>query len=136
LDGTLDQKRIGILGLAFKPNTDDIRESPALDIARMLQNEGAVVRAYDPVAMANAAQQNPQLGLVEDPYELADGADALLVCTDWNEFKQLDLNRVRDTMRTPIFADGRNLYNPDAMLALGFQYRSVGKGATFHVNGS
>ena len=136
LDGTLDQKRIGILGLAFKPNTDDIRESPALDIARMLQNEGSVVRAYDPVAMANAAQQNPQLGLVEDPYELADGADALLVCTDWNEFKQLDLNRVRDTMRTPIFADGRNLYNPDAMLALGFQYRSVGKGATFHVNGS
>ena len=136
LDGTLDQKRIGILGLAFKPNTDDIRESPALDIARMLQNEGAVVRAYDPVAMANAAQQNPQLGLVEDPYELADGADALLVCTDWNEFKQLDLNRVRDAMRTPIFADGRNLYNPDAMLALGFQYRSVGKGATFHVNGS
>ena len=135
LDGTLDQKRIGILGLAFKPNTDDIRESPALDIARMLQNEGAVVRAYDPVAMANAAQQNPQLGLVEDPYELADGADALLVCTDWNEFKQLDLNRVRDAMRTPIFADGRNLYNPDTMLALGFQYRSVGKGATFHVNG-
>ncbi|MEZ4582633.1 MAG: UDP-glucose/GDP-mannose dehydrogenase family protein [Caldilineaceae bacterium] len=131
LDGTLDQKRIGILGLAFKPNTDDIRESPALDIARMLQNEGAVVRAYDPVAMANAAQQNPQLGLVEDPYELADGADALLVCTDWNEFKQLDLNRVRDAMRTPIFADGRNLYNPDTMLALGFQYRSVGKGATF-----
>ncbi|MEZ4555987.1 MAG: UDP-glucose/GDP-mannose dehydrogenase family protein [Caldilineaceae bacterium] len=135
LDGTLDQKRIGILGLAFKPNTDDIRESPALDIARMLQNEGSVVRAYDPVAMANAAQQNPQLGLVEDPYELADGADALLVCTDWNEFKQLDLNRVRDAMRTPIFADGRNLYNPDTMLALGFQYRSVGKGATFHVNG-
>ncbi|MEZ4719808.1 MAG: UDP-glucose/GDP-mannose dehydrogenase family protein [Caldilineaceae bacterium] len=135
LDGTLDQKRIGILGLAFKPNTDDIRESPALDIARMLQNEGSVVRAYDPVAMANAAQQNPQLGLVEDPYELADGADALLVCTDWNEFKQLDLNRVRDAMRTPIFADGRNLYNPDTMLTLGFQYRSVGKGATFHVNG-
>ncbi|MEZ4719017.1 MAG: UDP binding domain-containing protein [Caldilineaceae bacterium] len=86
-------------------------------------------------AMANAAQQNPQLGLVEDPYELADGADALLVCTDWNEFKQLDLNRVRDAMRTPIFADGRTYYNPDTMLALGFQYRSVGKGATFHVNG-
>jgi UDPglucose 6-dehydrogenase len=93
----LDGKRIGLLGLAFKPNTDDIREAPALEIARMLQNEGALVSGYDPVAMANAARVNPNLHLVEDPYDLAENVDALMVCTEWNEFKQLDLNRLRRT---------------------------------------
>ena len=129
--GSLDQKRIGLLGLAFKPNTDDIRESPALDIARMLQNEGAVVSAYDPVAMAGAARVNPTMRLSEDPYELATDADALVICTDWNEFKQLDLSRIRDIMAHAVVVDGRNIYDPEAMHNLGFVYRGVGKGKTY-----
>ena len=131
LGGSLDQKRIGILGLAFKPNTDDIRESPALEIARMLQQEGALVSGYDPVAMNNVARENPELRLAEDPYELADGADALLVCTEWNEFKQLDLSQLKARMATPIMADGRNIYEADRMRDLGFTYRAVGRGGTF-----
>lgn len=128
LGGQLDGRRIGLLGLAFKPNTDDIREAPALEIARMLQNEGALVSGYDPVAMANAARANPQLHLVEDPYDLAGGVDALMVCTEWNEFKQLDLNRLRNLMAQPIVVDGRNIYDPNVMRELGFQYRAVGRG--------
>ena len=131
LSGSLDRKRIGILGLAFKPNTDDIRESPALEIARMLQHEGALVSGYDPVAMNNVARENPELRLAEDPYELADGADALLVCTEWNEFKQLDLSQLKARMATPIIADGRNIYEADRMRDLGFTYRAVGRGGTF-----
>ena len=131
LGGSLRRKRIGLMGLAFKPNTDDIRESPALAIARMLQHQDALVSGYDPVAMANAARENPGLRLVEDPYELARDADALLVCTDWNEFKQLDLVQVKALMAQPIIADGRNMYEPELMRELGFQYRAVGRGATF-----
>jgi UDPglucose 6-dehydrogenase len=131
LGGSLDRKRIGILGLAFKPNTDDIRESPALEIARMLQHEGALVSGYDPVAMGNVARENPELRLAEDPYELADDADALLVCTEWNEFKQLDLGELKARMATPIIADGRNIYEADRMRDLGFTYRAVGRGGTF-----
>lgn len=129
--GRLANKRIGILGLAFKPNTDDIREAPALEISRMLQSEGAMVSGYDPVAMNNIARMDKQLQLVEDPYELAEGADALLVCTEWNEFKQLDLARVKTLMKQPIIVDGRNIYEPRIMHSLGFQYRAVGRGADF-----
>ena len=96
LGGKLDGKRIGLMGLAFKPNTDDIRESPALEIARMLINEGALVSGYDPVAMRNVTKSTPDLRLAEDAYDLADGADALVVCTEWNEFKQLDLRAHQD----------------------------------------
>ncbi|MEZ4866932.1 MAG: UDP-glucose/GDP-mannose dehydrogenase family protein [Caldilineaceae bacterium] len=127
--GRLAHKRVGILGLAFKPNTDDIRESPALDIARMLQNEGALVSGYDPVAMGNVARMNQDLQLAEDPYELAEGANALLVCTEWNEFKQLDLARVKTLMAQPNVVDGRNIYEPRVMHTLGFHYRAVGRGA-------
>lgn len=127
--GKLANQRIGILGLAFKPNTDDIREAPALEISRMLQSEGASVAGYDPVAMNNIARLDPKLHLVEDPYELADGADALLVCTEWNEFKQLDLPRVKNLMKQPVIVDGRNIYEPQVMHNLGFQYRAVGRGA-------
>jgi UDPglucose 6-dehydrogenase len=122
------------MGLAFKPNTDDIRESPALEIARMLQYEGALISAFDPVAMANAGRDNPELRLVESPYELAEGADALVVCTEWNEFKQVDLNRIKLSMKKPIMVDGRNIYEPDMMEELGFIYRGVGRGST-QVNG-
>ncbi len=128
LGGQLDGKRIGLLGLAFKPNTDDIREAPALEIARMLQNEGALVSGYDPVAMANAARVNPQLRLVEDPYDLAENVDALMVCTEWNEFKQLDLHRLRSLMARPIVVDGRNIYDPKHMHEIGFLYKAVGRG--------
>jgi UDPglucose 6-dehydrogenase len=127
----LSQRRIGLLGLAFKPNTDDIRDSPALEIARMLQYEGALVSGYDPVAMANAGRENPNLRLVEDPYELAEGMDALVICTEWNEFKQLDLARIRQVMAQPLLLDGRNVYEPHLMQEHGFVYRAVGRGATF-----
>lgn len=128
LGGKLDRKKIGILGLAFKPNTDDIRESAALEIARMLQNEGAFVSGYDPVAMPNAARTNLNLRLGEDPYDIATGADALLVCTEWNEFKQIDLARIKEVMARPVIVDGRNLYEAQRMVALGFTYRAVGRG--------
>ncbi|MCX6049828.1 MAG: UDP-glucose/GDP-mannose dehydrogenase family protein [Chloroflexi bacterium] len=131
LGGRLTDRRIGVLGLAFKPNTDDLRESPALDICRMLQNEGALVTGYDPVAMAGAARMNSDLHLAEDPYDLAEGADALVVCTEWNEFKQLDLARIKNSMLQPVVVDGRNLYEPDKMHELGFQYRAVGRGAKY-----
>lgn len=131
LGGKLIDRRIGVMGLAFKPNTDDIRESPAIDIARMLQNEGAAVSAYDPVAMTNAARLNPNLRMAEDPYDLAEGADALLLCTEWNEFKQVDLVRMKNMMARPILVDGRNMYEPDKMYELGFVYRAVGRGAKY-----
>ena len=124
----LKGKHFALWGLAFKPNTDDIRESPALEIARMLQNEGVIVTGYDPVAMPNAARYNPGLRLAEDPYELAEGADAVLVCTEWNEFKQLDLERMKSLMTRPVVIDGRNLYDPQRMHNLGFTYRAVGRG--------
>ena len=126
--GGLDQRRIGLLGLAFKPNTDDLRESPAMEIAHLLQNEGAHVCGYDPVAMPGAAQLNPEMRLAEDPYELAQGVDALLLCTEWDEFKNLDMVRIKSVMAQPILVDGRNIYDPTQMQALGFTYRGVGRG--------
>ncbi len=131
LEAALDDlrgKTIGLLGLAFKPNTDDMRESPAVHVAHMLQAAGAQVRAYDPVAMKGAERLIPNVELAEDPYALAEGCDALAVITDWNEFKHLDLARVRDLMKRPVLVDGRNIYQPDVMKALGFYYRGVGRG--------
>lgn len=135
LGGNVNRRKIGLLGLAFKPNTDDIRDAPGLEIARMLQYEGALVSGYDPVAMTNAGRENPELRLVETPYELAEGADALVVCTEWNEFKQLDLARIKNAMAQPIIVDGRNIYEPSHMADMGFIYRGVGRGQAF-VNGS
>jgi UDPglucose 6-dehydrogenase len=126
--GAVEQKEIGLLGLAFKPNTDDIREAPALKVAAMLMKRGARVRAYDPAAMEGAARALPGVRMHPDPYALADGADALVVVTDWNEFKQLDLPRIRKLMRTPNLIDGRNIYEPEEMNALGFHYRGIGRG--------
>ncbi len=124
----LNEHIIGVLGLAFKPNTDDMREAPALELIHLLQHEGARVRAYDPVSMDNAKRIMPELTCCADPYEVAEGADALIVATEWNEFKHLDLERIRKTMRRPIFVDGRNIYDPERMKALGFIYRGVGRG--------
>jgi UDPglucose 6-dehydrogenase len=128
LVGKLEQSEIGLLGLAFKSNTDDIRETPALRIAALLRERGAKVRAYDPVAMENAARIMPEIRMCKDPYELADGIDALVVVNDWNEFKQLDLSRIQKLMRNPNLIDGRNIYEPEEMKRLGFHYRGIGRG--------
>lgn len=128
LDNNVEGKVIGILGLAFKPNTDDIRDSPALTVARTLMNQGATVVAYDPVAMENVAQEMPSLNLVDNPYDVADGADILVLMTEWNEFKNLDMKRIKGLLKTPIIVDGRNLYKPETMRDLGFVYRGVGRG--------
>jgi len=126
--GTLDQKVIGVLGLSFKPNTDDIREAPALEVIHLLENEGATVRAYDPQAMPNAAAVLPRLQLCQTPYEVAEGADALVLATEWNEFKQLDFERIYRVMRTPVIMDARNLWEPDQMRRIGFTYFAIGRG--------
>lgn len=126
--GDVRGKTIGMLGLAFKENTDDIRESPPLAVARHLINQGAIVRGYDPVAMDNTAREVPEVQLCGNPYELVQGVDALVIATPWNEFKQLDLTRVKELMKQPIIVDGRNMYNPELMNEMGFQYRGVGRG--------
>jgi UDPglucose 6-dehydrogenase len=126
--GSLQDKTVGLLGLSFKPNTDDMRESPAVEVAHMLLSECATVKAYDPVAMGVAARTLREVQLRNDPYDLAQGCDALVIITDWNEFKQLNLARIRDIMRQPIIVDGRNIYEPETMRALGFTYRGIGRG--------
>ncbi len=128
LMGNLQDKVIGLLGLAFKPNTDDMREAPSVEIARLMINEGARVKGYDPVAMHVAGRILPEMKLAEDPYDLAEGCDAVIVITDWNEFKHLDMARVKKLMRQPVLVDGRNIYEPQTMKALGFAYRGIGRG--------
>jgi UDPglucose 6-dehydrogenase len=126
--GTLDEKVIGVLGLAFKPNTDDMREAPSVEVIHLLQSEGARVQTYDPVAMVNADRYLADVALCQDAYEAAQGVDALVVVTDWNEFKHLSLPRLKEVMRQPVIVDGRNLYDPDRMTELGFVYRGIGRG--------
>ena len=128
LGGSLRDKVVGLMGLAFKPNTDDMREAPSVEVAHLLHHEGALVRGYDPVAMNVAAKMVPSLILAEDPYELATGADALIVVTEWNEFKHLDLERIKGLMRRPILVDGRNVYDSARLRKMGFNYRGVGRG--------
>jgi UDPglucose 6-dehydrogenase len=125
--GSLNDKVIGVLGLSFKPNTDDIRESPPLEVIHLLQNEGAKVKAYDPQSMELVGKFEKQIQLCENPYQVADGADALILATMWNEFKQLDFSRIKDTMKQPVVVDGRNLWDPEAMRQLGFIYYGVGR---------
>jgi len=119
---------IGLLGLAFKPGTDDLRDAPALTIAEMLREAGANVRGYDPVAMDNVARSHPWIELCRNPYDLAKGCDALVAVTEWNEFKQLDMKRIMESMAQPVLVDGRNIYDVNAMRALGFKYRGIGRG--------
>lgn len=126
--GGLEGKTIGLLGLSFKPNTDDMRDAPSITVAEGLMAAGAQVRAFDPVAMAIAAPQMPGVVMADNAYSLAEGCDALAVMTEWNEFKQLDLARLRDAMRQPVLFDGRNIYDPEQMTRLGFTYQGVGRG--------
>jgi len=132
--GSLDQKTIGVLGISFKPNTDDIRDAPAIEIIHLLQNEGAVIRAYDPEAMENAALVLKHVTLCKNPYEVTENCDALILATDWNEFKQLDFERIHKSMKQPIIIDGRNLWDPDLMRELGFTYFGVGRGVLLNNN--
>ncbi len=126
--GGLKGKTIGLLGLAFKPNTDDMRDAPSIEIAQELIAAGAKVRAFDPVAVEVARPLLPAVEMFEDPYSMAKGCDALMVTTEWNEFKQLDLAKIKALLKKPVLFDGRNIYHPEAMKDLGFQYRGMGRG--------
>lgn len=126
--GGLKGKTIGLLGLAFKPNTDDMREAPSIEIAAHLLEAGASVRGYDPVAMDVARPILPGVEMFKDPYEMAAGCDGLMVITEWNEFKQLDLDLLKARLKGPVVYDGRNIYDPAVMKAKGFIYRAVGRG--------
>jgi UDPglucose 6-dehydrogenase len=128
LIGSVEGKTIGLLGLAFKQDTDDMREAPSITIANYLNERGAHVKGYDPAAMEYAAKVMPYIEMVDNSYELVKDCDALIVMTPWNEFKNLDMERVRDLMATPIMLDGRNMYDPIEMKKLGFTYRGVGRG--------
>jgi UDPglucose 6-dehydrogenase len=127
LTGTLEGKTIAVLGLAFKPETDDIREAPAIDIIRSLMSEGAKIRAYDPVAMIETAAVLPDVSYADDEYSAVTGADVLVFVTEWNQFRALDMQRIRDLMKAPKIADLRNIYEPEVMRQLGFEYVGIGR---------
>jgi len=135
--GSLRGCTIGVLGLAFKPNTDDMREAASVDIIRWVTSQGADVRVYDPVAMTTGREalehegvRMEQVQFCADVYEVAQGADALVIVTEWNEFKSLDMLQIRATMRRPVVIDGRNVYEATEMNRLGFIYRGMGRGTT------
>ena len=127
--GTLRGKTIAVLGLAFKPNTDDMRDAPAIDIIRSLVAQGAQVRTFDPVAIptGRAVLGEEHITYCSDSYDAAQGADALVIVTHWNAFKALDLARLHRTMHRPIVVDGRNIYHPATMIKAGFTYRAIGR---------
>jgi UDPglucose 6-dehydrogenase len=125
--GSVRNQVVGLLGLSFKPNTDDMREAPSIDIARLLLAKGAHVRAYDPAAIERAKALLPEIEYRTSAYAVARGADALLVVTEWNEFRQLDLQKLKRSMRRPVVVDGRNIYDPQRMRDLGFVYRGIGR---------
>ena len=125
--GDLFQKDIAVWGLSFKENTDDMRESPSIDIINMMLARGANVRAYDPASLARASRELSKVDFCANPYDAVEGADALCVITPWNEFKQANMGRVAEIMRNPLLLDGRNLYSPRAMTDLGFTYVGVGR---------
>lgn len=123
----LKEKRVGVLGLAFKANTDDIRFSPAMDVVRRLVAEGALVCAYDPEAIGRAKAEGLNIQFADDAYGVAENADAVLLLTEWSEFRGLDWGRIRGAMARPLILDGRNLLDPKSMRALGFEYHSIGR---------
>jgi UDPglucose 6-dehydrogenase len=125
--GNLSGKTIAVLGLSFKPNTNDIRESSSIAIIRGLLRMGARVKAYDPAAMDEAKSVFPELEFGEDAYDIARGSDALVLATEWNQFRRLDLERIKSLLKSPIFIDLRNVYEPDQMKRLGFDYCGVGR---------
>jgi UDPglucose 6-dehydrogenase len=126
--GSLEGLTIGVLGLAFKPNTDDLREAPALFIIRELLRRGATVQAYDPAAMERAVRILPEVDYRRDAYAVAAGADGLVLATEWNEFRNLDLGQLKGLMRQPVLLDLRNVYEPELAETSGFRYEGVGRG--------
>jgi UDPglucose 6-dehydrogenase len=126
----LKDKTIGVLGLSFKPNTDDMREAPSVDIIRLLQEEGATVKAYDPAAIEKARTELSDVTFCADPYEAARDSDTLVILTEWDEFADLDMGRIKDLLNYPILVDGRNIFDPERMRDLGFEYLGVGRGAS------
>ena len=128
-DGSVRGKTIAVLGLTFKPNTDDMREAPSLDIVPALQKNGATVRAFDPEGMAEAKKHAELAGTVfcDNAYDTMQGADAIVILTEWNEFRSLDLARAKSLLRTPVLIDLRNIYRPEDVVAAGFSYTSVGR---------
>ena len=127
LGGDVAGKTIGVLGLTFKPNTDDMRDAPALDIVPALQALGATVQAFDPEGMHEAEKMLPGVQMREGPYEAVDGADAAVIITEWDQFRALDLDRLKQLMRRPVLVDLRNVYRPDDMRARGIEYSGVGR---------
>jgi UDPglucose 6-dehydrogenase len=127
LVGDLAGKTIGVLGLSFKPETDDMRESPATDIIKMMVERGATVRAYDPVAMTEARHYLPEIEYAVDEYDAINGADALVIITEWNQFRALDMEKVKGLLNSPKIVDLRNVYEPKDMRELGFEYVGVGR---------
>ncbi|MCK5596204.1 MAG: UDP-glucose/GDP-mannose dehydrogenase family protein, partial [Candidatus Eisenbacteria sp.] len=126
--GSVQGKVIGVLGLSFKPNTDDMREAASIVLIRGLTDRGATVRAFDPVAMENARAVMPEIEYVSDAYEAASGASVLVLVTEWNEFRQLDLDRLKAVMAEHAVVDCRNAYDPSDFEAFGFRYDGVGRG--------
>ena len=124
----LKDKVVGILGLSFKPGTDDMRFAPSLEVIRILQKEGVQVRAYDPAATEKARKLCPDVNFTRDPYQVAEGANALAILTEWDEFKTLDFSKIKSLMVNPVLVDGRNMLNPVRMRELGFIYQSMGRG--------
>jgi UDPglucose 6-dehydrogenase len=127
LSSKIKGKRIGILGLSFKPDTDDMREAPSINVITNLAKNGAIIQAYDPVAMENAKGLIKEITYVSDAYQAATDADLLIIMTEWDEFKQLDLKKVKQVMKDPVILDGRNIYDPESVKALGFTYKGVGR---------
>jgi len=123
----LKDKTVAILGLAFKPNTDDMRNAPAEKIIARLLAEGARIKVFDPKSMEKAKEILTDVEYCENPYQAAEGAEALVIITEWNEFKEMDLGRIKDLLHQPIIIDGRNIYDPEKMAELGFIYKSVGR---------
>ncbi|MBS0297358.1 MAG: UDP-glucose/GDP-mannose dehydrogenase family protein [Proteobacteria bacterium] len=127
LGGELKGKRIGILGLTFKPNTDDMRDAPSLDVVPALQAMGATVQAFDPEGRHEAEKLLPGVEFKDGPYDVAESADCLVILTEWDQFRALDLDRIKVLMKAPVLVDLRNVYRPDDMRARGFKYTSIGR---------
>jgi UDPglucose 6-dehydrogenase len=125
--GSVRGKTVGVLGVSFKPNTDDMRDAPSLAIVPALQDAGAIVRAYDPAAMHEAQSMLPGVHWCRDAYDAADGAHVMLLITEWNEFRALDLEQLGQAMTSRVMVDLRNVYRPEDVRAAGFRYTSIGR---------
>lgn len=124
----MKDRTFGVLGLAFKPDTDDLREAKSLEIIRMLRKLGATIKTYDPVAMEGAKKIKPDLDYCDSAYDAAEGVDALIFVTEWREFRLLNMERIKSLMKSPVIFDGRNIYDPERKRSMGFEYYSIGRG--------